>query len=452
MKRFSITIFLLLAVLVSVKAITVNLTEAGTLKTLIDNPAIVTELRLTGKADATDFNFIATSMPSLTTLDLGAVTIVASKGTKINGISHFAANFIPEGAFAGTTIKEIMLPTTPGLIIGDMAFESTALTSVVLPDNVNKVGIGAFAGCQDLKIVIINDKTILGSHLFSNCQALSTVNLGSASKLPASTFEGCTTLEIIEGAEALTLIESKVFSSCRTLTAFEFGESLTAIGAEAFANTNLTTVDLGICRQLTSIGDYAFVDCRDITAVNLGPAITTIGTGCFLGCENLATITLPAACETIGDYAMARCLALSSVEASDLGGVPQTGNDVWRGVDQPNARLNVSDETFNDFASAPQWNEFRITSPTYTSDVDLPVTDTMQRLEASFDGNSLTVISYLNNCVSLYDLNGRCLASTETDGSECRLTFDTDISHGNIFIVAADGLDGTRKALKIIRK
>ena len=105
MKRFSITIFLSLAALMSVEAVTVNLAEAGTLKTLLDNPATVTELSLTGKADATDFNFIATSMPALTTLDLSGVTIVASEGTKINGVSHFAANLIPEGAFAGTKIK-----------------------------------------------------------------------------------------------------------------------------------------------------------------------------------------------------------------------------------------------------------------------------------------------------------------------------------------------------------
>lgn len=452
MNRLSATIFLSLAAYVCAGAVTVNINEAGTLGTLVDNPATVTELKLTGQADATDFNFIATSMPTLTALNLADVTIVASEGTKINGVSHFAANLIPEGAFAGMAIKEVTLPATPGLNIGDMAFEGTALTSLTLPDNVNTAGTGAFAGCQNLRSITLNEKTALGSHLFSNCQTLAAAYLGSTATLPASAFDGCAALETVEGAEALMAIEANAFSGCRKLTDFEFGEKLTAIGAEAFANTGLTTADLGMCRQLTTIGDYAFIDCREITTVNLGPAITTLGTGCFLGCENLASITLPAACETVGDYAMARCLALSEVEASDLAGVPQTGRDVWRGVDQPNAKLNVSDDTFHDFAAAPQWQEFEITSPTYTNAVDLPVTDTTRRLEAHFNGNTLTVVSCLNRRVSLYDLNGRCLASTATDGAECRLTFDTEGRDGNIFIVVADGLDGVREALKIIRK
>lgn len=451
MKRFSITIFLSLAALMSVEAVTVNLAEAGTIKTLLDNPATVTELSLTGKADATDFNFIATSMPALTTLDLGGVTIVASEGTKINGVSHFAANLIPEGAFAGTKIKNLTLPTTPGLAIGDMAFEGTALTSLTLPENVSAAGTGAFAGCRDLANVVLNDKTVLGSHLFSNCQALASVNLSSTAVLPASIFEGCAALGVIEGAEALTSIDDKALSGCSKLTAFDFGERLTAIGAEAFANTALKAVDLSICGQLTTIGDYAFIDCRDITAVNLGSAISRIGTGCFLGCENLASMTMPS-CDSVGDYAMARCLALSSIEAKGLTAVPETGRDVWRGVDQPNATLNVADETFKDFAKAPQWMEFEITSPTYTNAVDVPVNDTERRLEARFSGSELTVVSCLNKRVSLYDLNGRCLASTATDGEECRLSFDTAGCDGNIFIVVGDGNDGIRKALKIIRR
>lgn len=453
MKRFYSIILISLAALIPAGAVTVNLSEAGTLKSLIDNPSSVTELTLTGTADATDFNFIATSMPALSTLDLGGVTIAASTGTKINGISNFKANEIPTGAFAGMAISSVTFPATAGLRIGDMAFESTALETVVIPNNISVIGTGAFSDCRNLKSVTLNSRTALETHVFSNCPSLASAKLNSATTLPASTFEGDAALEIIEGGECITTIGEKALSGCSALKSYDFSETLKAIETQAFAGTALTNVNLSICDNLTTIGDYAFAGCTEITDATLGSSVRQLGKGCFMGCENLATITLPASFDTIGDYAMARCLALSTIEASDLERVPETGSDVWRGVDQGAATLQVADEAYDDFVNAPQWQEFQVKSPNHTDIVDKPFTDTNEsRLSAHFDGYTLNVNSYLNRRVSLYTLDGRLLASTDTDGSDCRLTFDTGASDNQVFIIVAEGNNGSRKALKIIRK
>lgn len=43
---------------------------------------------------------------------------------------------------------------------------------------------------------------------------------------------------------------------------------------------------------ITTIGDYAFQDCKGLTIVDIPPNITGLGTYSFTGCNNLKTIVL----------------------------------------------------------------------------------------------------------------------------------------------------------------
>ena len=45
--------------------------------------------------------------------------------------------------------------------------------------------------------------------------------------------------------------------------------------------------------RVTSIGEYAFMDCVELTSVIIPESVTSIGEGAFKGCSNLAEITLP---------------------------------------------------------------------------------------------------------------------------------------------------------------
>ena len=45
--------------------------------------------------------------------------------------------------------------------------------------------------------------------------------------------------------------------------------------------------------RVTSIGEYAFMDCIELTSVIIPESVTSIGEGTFKGCDNLAEITLP---------------------------------------------------------------------------------------------------------------------------------------------------------------
>ncbi len=64
---------------------------------------------------------------------------------------------------------------------------------------------------------------------------------------------------------------------------------------------------------VTSIGEYAFYQCRHLTTVTLPSSVISIGRNAFDGCANLISATIPNSVTTIGWYAFSDCTNLSSV-------------------------------------------------------------------------------------------------------------------------------------------
>ena len=64
---------------------------------------------------------------------------------------------------------------------------------------------------------------------------------------------------------------------------------------------------------VTSIGEYAFYQCRHLTTVTLPSSVISIGRNAFDGCANLISATIPNRVTTIGWYAFCDCTYLSSV-------------------------------------------------------------------------------------------------------------------------------------------
>lgn len=60
--------------------------------------------------------------------------------------------------------------------------------------------------------------------------------------------------------------------------------------------------DYVIGEDVTSIGNYAFDGCEDLTTVTIGSNVTTIGDFVFYGCHNLTSVTIPNSVTSIGEY------------------------------------------------------------------------------------------------------------------------------------------------------
>ncbi len=62
--------------------------------------------------------------------------------------------------------------------------------------------------------------------------------------------------------------------------------------------------------SVTSIDNYAFSDCKNLTSITIPDSVTTIGDSAFSGCSSLQNIDVPAGVTSIGDDAFSYCTVL----------------------------------------------------------------------------------------------------------------------------------------------
>ena len=69
--------------------------------------------------------------------------------------------------------------------------------------------------------------------------------------------------------------------------------------------------------NIKSIGDYAFVGCRDLKTITIPDSVTSIGQGAFQDSKGLTNITIPSSVTDIGSHAFAGCSGLTSIAIPD---------------------------------------------------------------------------------------------------------------------------------------
>ena len=116
--------------------------------------------------------------------------------------------------------------------------------------------------------------------------------------------------------DGVTSIGNWAFESCNNLTSITIPNSVTSIGAYAFSNCYYLT-NITIPNSVTSIENYAFRSCSSLTSITIPDSVTSIGKLAFYSCDSLTSITISNSVTSIEERAFAYCSRLTSITIPD---------------------------------------------------------------------------------------------------------------------------------------
>lgn len=229
--------------------------------------------------------------------------------------------------------------------IGDDVFKEHAITSVQLPDSLQKIGNCAFQFCKELKEITFPEGLItidglafayctqlenvvlpeglkhLGDSAFSYCHALTEVTIPEGVTFMSGTFSYCTSLRTLNLPNSLTDMSNGVVEGCNSLETLHLPSKLEYISGEWPSKLKTITTAVGSVRYVSEDGvlydtqdnSILFVNASITGNVTVRDGITTIGAGAFKGRKGLTSVTLPESCTVIDSYAFENCTALTDI-------------------------------------------------------------------------------------------------------------------------------------------
>ena len=163
--------------------------------------------------------------------------------------------------------------------------------SLTIPNNVSKIGQGAFANLEGLKTIIIPGTVKeIGEDAFAYNSTLETVIIQEGvEKIDARAFQQCTVLKNVQLPESLTDLQEQVFYSDVKLEKIKIPSKIKAIYGFSFSGCGLKEVKLP--NKLETIGQDAFGGCK-FSEITISEAIKQIDSTAFARNKNLNNIIL----------------------------------------------------------------------------------------------------------------------------------------------------------------
>ncbi len=209
---------------------------------------------------------------------------------------------------------EIIIPDIyeglPVTGIGAYAFwRCTNLISIKISNNVTSIGENAFLFCESLASLTIPDSVIIiGEGAFSYCESLDLVNI--------TDIEAWLKIDFGDIRSNPVYYSNKLYLNGVLFNTAIIPESVISIGDYAFVNcTNLTAVMLH--DSVESIGEGAFYGCINLENIDIPNSVISIGNHAFSNCDSFTTITIPKSLISIGDYTFFECKNIVSVVFED---------------------------------------------------------------------------------------------------------------------------------------
>ena len=213
--------------------------------------------------------------------------------------------------------------------------------------------------------------------------------IGHSGNKPRGTLNIPTTVTIDNTEYSVTRIGGSAFLNCTDLTSIDIPNSVTSIENNAFSYClNLQSVT--IPNSVTSIMYSVFYNCSGLTSIDIPNSVTSIGNNAFSYCLNLQSVTIPNSVTSIGNYAFNNCSSLQSVtipnSVTSIGDCAFS-NSGLQSVTIPNSVTSIEAYTFSGCSSLQS--------------VDIPESVTNIGNKAFYQCSALTSVTIPNNVTSI---------------------------------------------------
>ncbi len=179
--------------------------------------------------------------------------------------------------------------------------------SYEVPAKVMYVNTSAFAGCSQLKEIIL-PASIQGiyDYAFVDCSSLTSITIPSnVTSIGSYVFENCSSLESIDVAKENTSFTSK--------NGVLFNKSETKIVRYPIAKKDTTYT---IPKTVTYIEYGSFADCVNLTSIVIHKTISSFRNDSFNGCDSIMEITIPLSVTSIGTSTFENCTSLRKINVA----------------------------------------------------------------------------------------------------------------------------------------
>ncbi|MGL4948591.1 MAG: leucine-rich repeat domain-containing protein [Mycoplasma sp.] len=349
-----------------------------------------------------------------------------------------------------TSLKTIALPESIKSIGSESFKNCTTLETITIPESLTSIGLEAFKDCANLSgdLIIPSSTQSIGNSAFEGCVKLSSVSVSADlfqdhnSIWSQGYWDGKTNWEsnvvnvdsdrvdgmwsiskegilsitdiseweydewggelvipkIVANIEVKELFQGKYGAAFSTqikakLTSlkFEEGLQLTSIGNYAFYECRLLAVVDPLPETLISIGDSAFKYCNKLTSIIIPELLESLGKSSF-SYTGIVSFTLPKLVEEIKDNTFDDCRSLTTFIIPEDSKLTKIGNNAFfncqllTSITLPSLLTTIGDKTFNYC-----YRLTSITLPPLLTSIGLRIFDSCTKLESIYVSNEYQV-------------------------------------------------------------
>jgi len=258
--------------------------------------------------------------------------------------SYTSLNCGPSAFYNKGTLTEVVLGDSVTNIPDYLFSNCKNLESITISKNLESIGTSAFSECSNLKKVNYDGSISswmninfsnkfstpfsYGGHWYNNdTEVTGLVIPDSITYIGKYVFYGFEGIESVSFSKNVITIDDNAFGNCDGLKKVDYRGSLSDwLDIEFVSYTSNPLSQAGhlyingneikkliIPENVTSIGNFSFYGCKDLTSVTIPFNVKTIGNGSFCNCDSIKLLNLSSGVTSIGSSAFGHCEGISSL-------------------------------------------------------------------------------------------------------------------------------------------